>query len=198
MIIKIEIVGSSTVVTVKNGSEILEKRVFNKGQNISYRKQKIHDVLIFSDPWLSEKAIGLHNIEDNLGATTIEDLVSKFAEQGYFKKAGSSATPTDNSVGVSSLKPELKATFEVVNGSIDWNLGIDCWYEMTADTDFTLANIVENKTMTLNLKGEHAFSISGATILNPSIFLEYNGTKWNLFSFLPTTQGIFITLIKQE
>ena len=197
MTINIELIGSSTVVTVENGSEILEKRVFNQGQNISYRKQKIHDVLIFSDSWLSEKAIGLHNITDNLGATTIEDLVEKFAEQGYFKKAGSSAIST-NQIGVADLKPELKATFEVVGGSIDWDLGVACYFEMIADTNFVLTNIVENKVMTFEIKGNHAFTITGGTILNPNVWSDYDGSKWNLFHLLPTSKGIYVSLIKQE
>ena len=114
-----------------------------------------------------------------------------------------SVTPVGK-VGVSDLKDELKATFRLPSGSniteylIDWSLGIACSFEMTADTDFILTNIIENKVMTFELKGSHAFTITGGTILNPSVWSDYDGSKWNLFHLLPTAKGIYVSLIKQE
>jgi hypothetical protein len=106
-----------------------------------------------------------------------------------------------DSVGYPELKPSLKGTVELgATNNIDWSQGVVFGRnELTSAATFTFSNVIENKTVSLLLKG--VFSITFPASVDVSQLVNYNGLKWNKIQFESNvTAGvtlIWATLITQ-
>jgi len=104
------------------------------------------------------------------GGTVVTNLDDRYSLTGH-------THDLSDSIGVAELKPELKASTDLVGLDVDWDDGIQYSYTMSAATELTFSNILEGKTIMLVIDGDYTLTLP--TGVNTVDLINFDGTKTN-------------------
>lgn len=173
----------------KDGTYIANKEINGSMLNST----DITEILLFAENSLT----GVFNqIEFKLqgGNAHVPLTGEMFQMDDIVIQTGSAVVTPTGKIGVNELKPELKTTTNLGNITgatvLDFAECLTIKAVMTADTQFSISNYIENRVTYLLLTGEHSFScpVIGDGLdyyVEQESLSGYDGTKNNLISFFP-------------